>query len=148
MLAAYDDIRSRIPEEPKWFDSNGVPRYDAFSPEAVPDIYANEAVLYRIQCQACGLAFDVADELSSTDIILKRGTPLHEQITTGSLHYGDPPRHGVNGDTGHLCAGDTMNCEDIRVLEYWRRESLDWERDQRLEISLDDAEADKIGAGK
>ena len=31
MLNAYADIRSRIAEEPKWWDEEGVPRYCEFS---------------------------------------------------------------------------------------------------------------------
>jgi len=33
MKAYFEDIMKRIKEKPKWFDSNGVPRYDDFKPE-------------------------------------------------------------------------------------------------------------------
>jgi hypothetical protein len=29
-----------------------------------------------------------------------------------------------------------MNCDDIRVLEFWQRDRFDWERVPALEISL------------
>jgi len=40
---------------------------------------------------------------------------LAEQIAHGEIHYGDPP------STGCCAAGDTMNCWDLRVVEYWAR---------------------------
>lgn len=45
MRAAYWDIQSRVSAKPLWWDCSGVPRYDVFTPEDVPDIYANEAAL-------------------------------------------------------------------------------------------------------
>lgn len=113
MHNSYHDIRSRITEEPKWFDSNGVPRYSRFRPQDVPNIYANEAVLYLIRCQACHVEFAVAQEEYGATI-LTHGS-IADRITGKLLHYGDPPCHG--------CSGDTMNCEDIRVLGYWHRSS-------------------------
>jgi hypothetical protein len=40
---------------------------------------------------------------------------LAELVTTGAIHYGDPP------SVGCCPAGDTMNCEDLAVVEFWRR---------------------------
>ena len=111
----YDDIKSRIAEEPSWYDANGTPRYGEFTPDMCPDIYSRSVVLLRIKCQSCGRPFDV--EMHSSFFapfkIPKR------------LHYGDPPIHG--------CVGDTMNCDDIAVLEVWHREGLDWERRSEFE---------------
>jgi len=46
------------------------------------------------------------------------------------LHYGDPPRHG--------CVGDTMNCDDLEVLEVWHRPAFgDFERHPELEGVID-----------
>lgn len=106
----FRDITNRIPEPPKWYDSNGTPRYGSFHPDMCPDIYTHEVVLIRISCQSCGAEFDV--EMHSTF-----WNKFHPQ----KLHYGDPPIHG--------CAGDTMNCEDHQILECWHRDPLgDWAR--------------------
>jgi hypothetical protein len=45
------------------------------------------------------------------------------------LHYGDPPNHG--------CVGDTMNCEDISIKEFWekpRNSKREWTRRRKYEI--------------
>ena len=123
----YDDIRSRIAERPTWFDVNGVPRYGAFTPDSIPCIYANEAVLYEIQCQNCEERFLVAGHARS----FWNSSEIADDIRTHRLHYGDPPRHD--------CTGDTMNCIDIRVIEYWRKnDDHEWARCPELEISIDD----------
>lgn len=107
MLNDYSDIRSRIEEEPKWWDEYGVPRYCDFSHERVADIYANDCALVEIACQACQRRFLVAFSWS------KSSKPLTvEDIKR--LHYGDPP----NACCG---IGATMNCEDLRVVEFWQR---------------------------
>jgi hypothetical protein len=36
MLPSYDDIKSRIDDDPKWYDENGVPRYDDFHSKGCP----------------------------------------------------------------------------------------------------------------
>ena len=104
---SFRDIISRIAEDPSWWDSNGTPRYGKFSPDQCPDIYSDTVVLLRIACQDCGCEFDVE---------------MHASLWCGSfnpqkLHYGDPPSHG--------CIGDTMNCDDIAVLEVWHRSSVE-----------------------
>ena len=79
MHQCYDDILRRIPEPPRWFDDAGVPRYDAFAPEHLANIYASEASLADVSCQGCGTRFTVtltnafADEdLSLGDMIRLR----------------------------------------------------------------------------
>ena len=37
MKESYEDITSRIPESPSWYDQNGTPRYGEFSPERCPN---------------------------------------------------------------------------------------------------------------
>lgn len=139
MRALYGDILSRIAETPRWWDENGVPRFDDFHPTAIPDIYANEAVLYRVRCQQCGRAFDVADSWSWGRAVVGQVGPitterlqasrLSSRVPAGRLSYGDPPRHG-----GEECsAGDSMTSEAVLVLQFWRREGLDWERVPSLE---------------
>ena len=124
MKASYEDITSRIQESPTWYDEDGVPRYGKFSPEYCPDIYTNEVFLIRIACQDCGERFDV--EMHSH---------IFEHIANPKeLHYGDPPIHG--------CVGDTMNCEDLEILEAWHRKLLEgWARVSELEGDMDIEEA-------
>jgi len=123
MNTEYDDIRALTPEPPKWWDEFAVPRYCDFHPRCVANIYAREAVLVLIECQACRTVFRVC--------MSTRNRVLEGEIRDGSLHYGDPPNV-------RCCEpGPSMNCVDVRVLEYWSRSPrLDWTRDASLEIEL------------
>lgn len=78
---------------------------------------------------------------------------LAQQVRAGTIHYGDPP------NTECCPAGATMNCWDLRVVEFWARgfalrrirepenkdpsmaaaEYNDWTRVPELEIELPDA---------
>ena len=146
MLNSYLDIRSRIPEPPLWWDENGVPRYVPFTPDETADIYAQECALVLIACQSCGTEFSVAFSWSQIVFV-----PLTLERVK-ALHYGDPPNIGC------CPAGATMNCDDLRVLEFWRKGGdeftelrdghrvclpgyFDWRRVPELEISLNDEDA-------
>jgi hypothetical protein len=138
MTPEYEDIKSRISEEPTWYDDNGVPRYGKFQPRNAPNIYANEVALVEIGCQGCELTWLVSFTRSSMDdvrakLMGREPQTIAEAIRSGSLHYGDPPSHV---ETDH--AGSTMNCLDWRVIEYWSHENFDWVRDPSLEIELPD----------
>lgn len=114
----FDDITSRIAEPPSWWDSNGTPRYGEFEPRQCPNIYSHAVGMFLIACQACGERFTVEMHADIFDHRLK--TP------PAKWHYGDPPNHG--------CVGDTMNCEDIAVLEFWTRDGVEeWERRPEFE---------------
>ena len=136
----YDDIRSRIAEEPRWFDEKAVPRYCEFHPDRTANIYAREAVLFRIRCQGCPQTFDVCMSWSmGVREALARppvtSSPLPGLIRTGALHYGDPPNV-------RCCpAGPTMNSEPMRVLQFWRQggpnAAFEWVRVPDLEVALD-----------
>lgn len=145
MHNSYDDIRQLAGSAaPLWYDENGVPRYCRHHPHASPDIYAREVVLLRIACQGCGAKFDVQMTWGPMDLFKLRpddpagphdpATPaLANAIRNGQIHYGDPPNAGC------CASGPTMNCNDLRVLEYWRQsKSYKWERDTALEIILPD----------
>ena len=119
MKESYDDIKSRIPEEPSWYDENGTPRYGKFVVSRCPNIYSDYVGLFRISCQACGQMFDVQ---MSSGIFSTHTMP-------SKWHYGDPPIHG--------CVGDTMNCNDHEVTEFWVRTSGVWERAARFEGAMD-----------
>lgn len=126
----YRDIRSRITEEPTWFDEAAVPRYCAFSPMETANIYATEVALLLIACQACGREFRVCMTSSAMDVVLERGL-VSELIQSGQLHYGDPPNV-------ECCpAGPTMNSVPRQVLEFWRLgKGHAYERDPALEVAL------------
>lgn len=159
MRAGYDDIHAlaqRLGEQPRWWDMHGVPRYIEHHPSHAADIYANEVALLRISCQLCGTKQLVQMTRSSMDSIrsqihaewaaLSRGAPkpdvgpssLAELIRVGTIHYGDPPHHDVDGEFCH--AGCTMNCDDLAIVEYWHREAGDWQRNSELEGDLPTAE--------
>ena len=156
----YLDIRKQIPTQiPLWFDEHAVPRYDAFTPGQLADIYADECCLAEIACQSCGHCFSVAFSVSmmskmkyhwrklgcivSSDNItpeqIKKARVrdfinddrLANDIRNGSLHYGDPPNI-------ECCpAGPTMNREMLKVIEYWKKgKHHEWVRDAALEIDF------------
>ncbi len=148
MNESYDDIRSRIAEPPQWWDEHAVPRYVPFAPRWLADIYADECALVLIACQNCGHEFPVAMSssmgsavravmLRKEDVTLEtmRRYSVAASIETGAIHYGDPPNI-------ECCpAGPTMNCDDLRVLQFWRRERgavNDWVRVAELERVLPD----------
>jgi hypothetical protein len=156
--ASYDDIREiaeKAGMQPLWWDTHGVPRYVQHHPDHAADIYANEVVLLRVACQLCKTEQLVQMTWSSMNTIhvrihaewaaLANGAPkpdvglpsLAEDIRTGTIHYGDPPYHEVDGEFCH--AGCTMNCEDLAVVEYWTKGEAtrwEWQRDAALEVPL------------
>lgn len=125
MLPAYNDIKSRIKEPPIWWDANGVPRYDTFTPELSCDIYAHEVALVKIACQDCHEHFMVEFNWNESHGLFTGRPHPPMSANPGMLHYGDPPAHG--------CVGDTMNCEDLEVVEFWQRADFDWARCPNLE---------------
>lgn len=64
----YEDIISRIGEEPSWYMMNGVPRYGDFKPKEV-SIYADYSALYLIGCQDCGKEFKIGDDYTRYDML-------------------------------------------------------------------------------
>jgi hypothetical protein len=144
MLESYEDIRKRIPEPPKWFDSNGVPRYDEPSPGLSPNIYADEVLFYEIACQACGKVFLVEENWSRFSVSeITRGIEnpsLAERVRRRRIHYGDPPRHDEDG----CLSGATMNCIDGKTVQFWTRSpGCEWSRLPELEgLELEAPHAD------
>ena len=139
----YADIRDKIKEEPQWFDEQAVPRYCKFAPNQLSDIYSDECALVLIACQACQTEFKVAfSRCKLDDIRFKMMYPnvepptIAKKIKDKSIHYGDPP----NID---CCpAGATMNCDDLKVLEYWVRDGFEWVRKPELEVVLSPVEGE------
>lgn len=140
MLASYNDIRDKIKQDPLWYDENGTPRYSKFHPDLSPNIYAEEIVLLEIACQYCHQKFLVEMNFCRFDLVFsKNKKSFHELVsrfikdkTTQALyvpfHYGDPPRHKCDG------GGETMNCDDLGIKEFWVRKKCKWQRIKKYEI--------------
>jgi hypothetical protein len=143
MKSNYYDILDITDKEPLWYDENGCPRFMPFSPELCPNIYADECILLLIRCQDCHKDFKAQMSYYG----LRGGQSFQERVWRfmkdghkpmfSPLHYGDPPIHG--------CVGDTENCEDIKILEFWIRNRNNgpfrWERAERFEIGIDTEES-------
>lgn len=142
----YADIRSKIPEDPHWFDEYAIPRYCIFEPDSCADIYAEEAVLAEVTCQGCGHVFKVAFSQGRMRRFKRDNRTLAMDIQEKQLHYGDPP------NVGCCIAGPTMNSEPRRVIEYWSRHDsrylnegivqdvkayFQWVRNPSLEIDIE-----------
>lgn len=127
MYTNYADIRSRICEEPSWFDESAVPRYGPFKPDGVANFYAREAVLVLAACQCCGRQF----RLAITRPYFKEDADVATAICHRGLHYGDPPNIGC-------CeAGPSTTVVELEVLEYWWRISgYDWIREASFEVGV------------
>lgn len=167
MKPTYSDIVTRIEEDPTWFDENGAPRYGKFTPDQMSNIYADEVVLLEIACQSCRKRFLVEMNFSRSHAMMQvarqaidaklDANDLFDKIKSFSdevkswseqlklveskehlyvpLHYGDPPNHG--------CTGDTMNCYDLKIVEFWVRDfesESTWLRRGDLEVALEDIE--------
>lgn len=118
MRAHYHDILSRMPTPPEWFDENGVPRYEAFSPRLGADIYAHTCALLEIECQACREKFLAA-------------ISWHSWRFEMDLEYGDPPNI-------ECCpSGPTMTSIPLRVVEWWEREDGEWFRRPEREVEIE-----------
>lgn len=127
MKRHYDDILSRIPEPPQWFDEGGVPRFVAFSPDEAANIYASEVVLLAVRCQNCGHKFRVCLSWSTMDGAIRNIPPL--STNPAGLEYGDPPNV-------ECCrSGPTMNAIPERVVWFWRMTAAhEWERVPAFEV--------------
>lgn len=130
----YRDITDRIEEPPSWWDENGTPRYGKFTPDQSANVYVDQVVLLEIACQACCTKFKVCMSSGSMDRIRHNTEGLKEAVGAGYIHYGDPPNSGC------CAAGATMNCDDLRVLEFHVMEdrAWDWVRVPELEVELED----------
>ena len=114
----YDDILSRIAEEPVWFDEHGVPRYCEFAPSKVANPYAEEAALVEVTCQSCSRPFRVAFSARASAAVSQEdwpAGPIGKAIREKTLDYGDPP------NVWCCHAGPSMTSVPRRVLEYWRQ---------------------------
>jgi hypothetical protein len=53
----YDDILSKIAEEPTWFDEHAVPRYCQFAPDKLVNIHAGETALAEVLAKSASACF-------------------------------------------------------------------------------------------
>lgn len=131
MLRNYNDIRKRL-GEPLWFDGNGAPRYDPFTPDQC-GIYDHYVALLEVGCQDCGQTFTVAGEWGGTyeTMVDRPAMPdFSKNWGVGSFHYGDPPAH-----QGASCSsGDSMNSTPLAVLEFWSRDWMTGKDDPNKEF--------------
>jgi len=140
----YKDIIEAAGREPLWWDEHGVPRFVEFGVKQNANIYADEVVLLRIECQSCHAEFDVCMSSSFIERCFQHhawGHPvrtLAEQIVHSQIHYGDPPNSGCCG------VGATMNSIPRQVLQYWTRDPNGFELkscpEYEVEITPDWAE--------
>lgn len=122
MNHCYSDILSRIKDPPLWFDENAIPRWCKFEPRELANIYAREAVLGVVRCQACHREFHVAMSCTRYE-----EHQLSSLAADRQLHYGDPPNV-------ECCdVGLSMNSEFLRVLEFWSKHKFNWTRVPELE---------------
>ena len=126
MLPDYEDIRSRIDEEPTFFDKRGVPRYGEFHPNML-GVYDDHALLIRIGCQNCFKTFLVSTSWHKYHYIYRQQDVPPIETVIERYHYGDPPRHG--------CVGDTMNCFDLEVVQAWEQAPLTTNKGQGLKLT-------------
>lgn len=68
MKPAYDDVKDRVNEKPKWFTMEGYPRYCEFEPGEC-DIYARYSTLMVIRCQNCPEEFRIGSDYSAADVL-------------------------------------------------------------------------------
>ena len=129
MLRSYAEITDKM-GPPLWWDGNGVPRYTPFSPEAT-GVYDCAVALVEIACQNCAKPFLVAFEYDRHGLTRRGKLKPYERPDPQRLHWGDPPNHS--------CVGDTMNCEDLRVIEFWEQDdsAMEWRRIPEMEVQIE-----------
>lgn len=129
MKPKYNDILSRISSVPLWYDNNGGPRFDTFRPDLCSNIYADEIILLKIQCQDCHEIFlvEIHNSKSNSSQSLEYQVIHYKSYIINPIHYGDPPNHND-------CIGNTMNAESLQIVEFWKRDRCDWVRNSEFEI--------------
>ena len=145
MKQPYEDLHKLAEyREPTWFDEEGVPRWCDFEPDLVNDIYADEVALIKIACQSCGRRFQVAMSWSRMTKAAIAGERL--SVRTPQLYYGDPPCYSwyreiwdpIDAFKLRQCSGSTMTSENLRIMEFWKREECEWIRVSEFQVALED----------
>ena len=107
-------------------------------------MYDDYAALLEIRCQACERPFLVAAHFSKMQIFQNTGqTTLALEDVDGGLPsardagwfgFGDAPWHGDENGGGWGCAGPTMTTSVYRIIEFWTKPRLEWQRHFELEF--------------
>lgn len=124
MLPKYDDILALARQAgatPQWWDENGVPRFAPFRPSML-GVYDCLAALAEIECAgpSCGQRLFVAAGRPLYGLVAGNVVTYGAQDVVAVLEaWGDPPRH--NMPSGERCAGETMACDFVRLVEVWDR---------------------------
>lgn len=125
MHVSYEDILSRIPENPIWW-AGAVPRYCPFEPHLL-SVYADEAALIRIECQPGDVFLNIG--IHGPSIYYPLGI-RHEFWARGIIDVGDPP---VTGDSRIILSHGVIEKE---LLELWIWEKGQWHREAALEGAI------------
>jgi len=129
MNSSYKDIldlADKTGDKPKWFDTNGVPRFCDFHPKYSPNIYAEEVVLLKIACQGCSHQFDVELNVDLFEHVQNKNFEKFS-LRPKDIYYGDPPNIGC------CPAGPTMSSISLYVVEFWINENFTWVRHSEFE---------------
>lgn len=137
MRQPYWDLYEMAERKPPlWFDEEGVPRWVPFHPDLMNNIYADEAILFELECQSCGRWYCVALSYYRLEHIYTGGPErpsFSEQLKDPEWlpYWGDAPCfQGCDGEMVQ-CAGSTMTSETLRILEFWKHENGDWKKVSR-----------------
>ncbi|GEM_PF-2319641 len=132
MLPQYPDILALAHRagvgEPAWFDEAGVPRYAPFHPSLL-GVYDELAVLAEVTCASCNKTILVGLGRGRIELGTQGGFVRNDLASVIALAkaWGDPPRHNL--PLGGRCAGETMLCRDVRVVETWEMgDDFEWQR--------------------
>lgn len=129
MYPLYKDLKTRL-GPPKWYDQNGTPRYDDFTPKEAAQIYSEWVALMTIECQACGKAFQCANAVAYWDLKIRQPYGREPKANDAPnmvpwvAGWGDAPWHDADGDEcgfDSQCSGTTMST-DWTSLRVWFRD--------------------------
>lgn len=128
MLAAYRDILDAAGCQPDWWTDQGVRRFAPFAPTML-GVYDQFALLAEMACQSCDQRFLIGEGWTRFEVTASE-VQTHTLIElVAAWSFGDPPRHD---DGQRRCAGAAMCSVQLRVVEAWEREDLEWVRRPEL----------------
>lgn len=123
MYIQYNDIISRISEQPVWW-LEGVPRYDKFKPQDV-NVYAKEVLLVHVRC-LCDKDYHIG--LFRSEYLIGKSFSQHLTFNRDLPLLGDPP---------NACCSPSANAIGIGILEFWEcGTDYVWKRLPEFERSL------------
>jgi hypothetical protein len=99
--------------DPTWYDESGVPRFCHATPELVATAYPDQVCFLFVVCQHCHQVFPVA---MAYQRLANEEHDLLIRARTRTLYYGEPPRHG--------CQGDAHASLSTRIHTLWQKDSI------------------------